>query len=467
MAFDAKFWPGAHFVVVSFRALLNPFSWTDSVFRPRLRSGTIADGRRIASTQMGASMKTTLPLTNLLLSAVLGLTLGGCGSSGDDSTDSGGGARNVGGSKPGTGGGGGGVSLGGSPSSSGAPGAGGASAGTSGSVSAGGSGGSSAQGGSGGLRAQGGGGAGGRAGTAGTGGRAGGGAGGSAGSGTAGGASGGSTGTGTCTASKATTQTVTGSGPHKVVIETNTDAGIKCGTIFRPADLGGTEKYPILVWGEGGCSQDGLSNRAAMGEIASWGYFIVADGTPGSTNACAGGQDGKSMLDYVTWSIAENGKTCSAYHDSLDTTKIAADGFSCGGLMAENVSGDARFTAIGITSSGLMAANKALYDKIHTPFKILTGGPSTAGNDIAYDNGLRDYTEISTRTVPIIYFSQTSAGHGGDLGNAKGTFNTVNLAWLNWQLKNDVGATGKGLLIGASCKYCSAAGWVFKSANVP
>src|SRR5262245_62778032 len=124
-----------------------------------------------------------------------------------------------------------------------------------------------------------------------------------------------------------------------------------------------------------------------MGGIAAWGDFIVADGTPGGTGACQGGQNGKAFLDYITWAIAENDKTCSAYYQSLETTKIAADGFSCGGLMAENVSDDPRFAAIGITSSGLMGANNALYEAIHTPFKIMNGGSS----DIAYENGLRDY----------------------------------------------------------------------------
>ncbi|HKO47799.1 MAG TPA: hypothetical protein VJV79_08750 [Polyangiaceae bacterium] len=269
--------------------------------------------------------------------------------------------------------------------------------------------------------------------------------------------------TGTCTASKNTGRSVSGSGPHKVVVETNSANGIKCGTIFRPEDLGGTEKYPIFVWGEGGCSQDGLSNQAAMAEIASWGYFIVADGTPGSTGACQGGQNGAAFLEYVTWAIAENGKPCSAYYQSLETTKVAADGFSCGGLMAENVSGDPRFTAIGITSSGLMGGNKALYDKIHTPFKIMNGGSS----DIAYENGLKDYEEISSRKIPIIYFSKDSAGHGGDLGQARGDFNRVNLAWLNWQLKGDVGATGKGFVHGATCQFCTNSGWDYKSANIP
>jgi len=247
-----------------------------------------------------------------------------------------------------------------------------------------------------------------------------------------------------------------------VVVETNSDNGIKCGTIYRPADLGGTEKYPIFVWGEGGCSQDGYSNQAAMAEIASWGYFIVADGTPGSTNACAGGQDGRAFLDYITWAIAENGKSCSAYYQSLQTTKIAADGFSCGGLMSENASGDARFSAIGITSSGLMSANTALYNKIHTPFKIMNGGSS----DIAYENGLRDYDQISAKGIPIVYFSKTSAGHGGDLGQGRGDFNRVNLAWLNWQLKGDTGATGKGFLYGSTCSFCTNTGWVVKSANI-
>ena len=267
---------------------------------------------------------------------------------------------------------------------------------------------------------------------------------------------------GTCTESEDTGRSVSGSGPHDVVIETNSEDGIRCGTIFRPADLGGAEKYPIFVWGEGGCSQNGLSNQAAMGEIASWGYFIVADGTPGGDNACEGRQNGAAFLDYISWAIAENDKPCSAYYQSLDTTKIAADGFSCGGLMAENVAGDPRFTAIGITSSGLTSPNNNLWDSMHAPFKIMNGGSS----DIAYENGLNDYEAISSRGIPILYFAKTSAGHGGDLGQGRGDFNLVNLAWLNWQLKGDEGETGKAFLIGPSCAFCNDSGWEFMSANI-
>lgn len=60
----------------------------------------------------------------------------------------------------------------------------------------------------------------------------------------------------------------------------------------------------------------------------------------------------------------------------------------------------------------------------------------------------------------------TSAGHGGDLFQGRGDFNLVNLAWLNWQLKGDEGATGKGFLHGPSCQFCTDSGWEYLSANV-
>jgi hypothetical protein len=199
-----------------------------------------------------------------------------------------------------------------------------------------------------------------------------------------------------------------------------------------------------------------------MGEIASWGYFVIADGTPGATGACTGGQDSKILLDYLSWAVAENDKSCSAYYQHIETTKVAADGFSCGGLMAEKVAGDPRLSAIGITSSGQMSANAALYAVFHTPFKVMDGGSA----DIAYANGLRDYQQISALGIPSVYFSKTSANHGGDLSMAKGDFNSVNLAWLNWQLKGDVGATGKGFLYGSTCKFCTDSGWTYMSANI-
>jgi hypothetical protein len=282
----------------------------------------------------------------------------------------------------------------------------------------------------------------------------------------AGGATGTSTGTGTCTASKAAGANASGSGPHKVTVETNADPGISEGTIFRPSDLGGSEKYPIFAWGEGGCSENGLSNSAAMGEIASHGYFVIADGIPNGTASRAQTSNtamGQPLLAYIAWAIAENGKSCSAYYQSLDTTKIATNGFSCGGLMAEGTAGDSRITTWGLNSSGLFSADQALYKSVHTPVLIVLGGTG----DMAYTNGERDYTNIAALGIPIMLFSK-ALGHGGDLFSTRGgDFTKIDVAWLNWWLKGDEGATGKGVLVGASCTYCSDSAWEVKSANLP
>lgn len=273
---------------------------------------------------------------------------------------------------------------------------------------------------------------------------------------------------GPCTASEPASSNASGSGPHDVIVETNSDPGINEGTIFRPADLGGGERYPIFVWGQGGCSRNGLSNATAMAEIASYGYFVIADGTPnGQGNRTMDRSDlaamGAPLIAYVDWAIAENSKPCSAYYHSLDTAMIAANGFSCGGLMAQGTVTDPRIVTWGVTSSGMAGANQDFYDLIHTPVLFVEGGP----DEVAYDGGLQGYEAISQLGVPVLWFSK-DIGHGGDLFQADGgDFTKINLAWLNWWLKGDETQTGKGALVGASCSYCSDSEWEVMSANVP
>ena len=361
----------------------------------------------------------------------------------------------------------GGAPVGGSSGGGGTGGSGGAATGGGGGAGVGGAGGAAGGGGAGAAAGVGGGA--GSAGRGGAGGSSGGAAGSGAGSSGRGGSggSGGST-PGTCTASKPAGSNATGSGPHKVTVETNAGPGIGEGTIFRPTDLGGTEKYPIFVWGEGACSKNGLSNATAMAEIASYGYFVVADGTPNGTGNRA--QD-RSMLKamaapliaYVDWAIAENGKPCSAYYQSLDTAKIAANGFSCGGLMSQAMVLDSRITTWGVNSSGMAGANQDFYDMVRTPVLFVEGGPS----DIAYDGGAEGYAAIAKLKFPVLWFSK-DLGHGGDLFATRGgDFTKINIAWLNWWLKGDQTATGKGLLVGAGCPYCSNSAWEYKSMNVP
>ena len=100
---------------------------------------------------------------------------------------------------------------------------------------------------------------------------------------------------------------------------------------------------------------------------------------------------------------------------------------------------------------------------VHTPVLIVLGG----SNDIAYQNGENDYKAIAALGKPIMLFSKNGSNHGGDLYNGTGDFSKIDLAWLNWWLKGDQGATGKGVLVGSTCTYCTdTTNWEVKSINI-
>jgi hypothetical protein len=210
-----------------------------------------------------------------------------------------------------------------------------------------------------------------------------------------------------------------------------------------------------------------------MVEIASHGYFIIADGTPnGSGSRPMKATDlvemGRPALAYITWAIAQNRKPCSPYYQSLDTSKIGANGFSCGGLFAQGTAKDPRITAWGVTSSGSTQDAPDLWKSIHTPVIMIEGNNDKTG---AVANGLRDYNGIAPLGQPVYYIVHDTLGHGGDMYKAEvqygGDFTKINLVWLNWWLKGDTGPTGKGALVGSSCKYCTEPIWKIKSANIP
>jgi hypothetical protein len=124
---------------------------------------------------------------------------------------------------------------------------------------------------------------------------------------------------------------------------------------------------------------------------------------------------------------------------------------------------DPRIVTWGVNSSGMAGATQDFYDLIHTPILFVEGGP----DDIAYDGGGEGYDAISKLDVPVLWLSK-DLGHGGDLSKANGgDFTKIDLAWLNWWLKGDETATGKGLLVGAACPYCSDSAWELKSAHIP
>jgi hypothetical protein len=134
---------------------------------------------------------------------------------------------------------------------------------------------------------------------------------------------------------------------------------------------------PVFVWGEGGCMADGLSFQALLTEVSSHGILVLASGAPSGTGSTTSALL-KASIDWITTGA---GKT---KYPSVDSTRIAVAGQSCGGLEAYDLVNDTRVTAIGIFNSGefTAATSTQVASKIMKPIFYFLGGST----DIAYTN---------------------------------------------------------------------------------
>ncbi|MGV9213724.1 cellulose binding domain-containing protein [Micromonospora sp. RB23] len=245
---------------------------------------------------------------------------------------------------------------------------------------------------------------------------------------------------------------VGGSGPYPADYETS--ASLANHTIFRPQTLP-SERLPIFVWGNGGCSANGLSQGNFLREIASHGFLAIANGAPngsGSTNS-------QMLTQSIDWAIAENSRQGSKYFNKIDTTKVAVAGFSCGGLEAYAVSNDPRVTTTGIFSSGLLNdADDYQLRRLTKPIAYFIGGPS----DIAYPNAIDDWGKLPS-TLPA-FMGNLNVGHGGTYDQTNGgEFGRVAVLYLKWRLKGDT--TAGANFVGPNCGLCRTQ-WTVQQKNL-
>ncbi|MFG1997241.1 cellulose binding domain-containing protein [Actinoplanes sp. NPDC048988] len=245
---------------------------------------------------------------------------------------------------------------------------------------------------------------------------------------------------------------VGGSGPYLADYETS--AGLPNHTIYRPQTMP-AERLPLFVWGNGGCSANGLSQNNFLREIASHGFLAIANGGPN-----ASGSTNSSMLTQsIDWALAENSRAGSKYYGRIDTTKIAVGGFSCGGLEAYAVSNDPRVTTTTIFSSGLLNdADDYQLRRLTKPIAYFVGGPS----DIAYPNAMDDWGKLPAG-LPA-FMGNLNVGHGGTYDQANGgEFGRVAVLYLKWRLKGDT--TAGRAFVGAGCGLCGGQ-WQVQQKNL-
>ena len=256
-----------------------------------------------------------------------------------------------------------------------------------------------------------------------------------------------------------------GTGPVKVVMLE--DPTLEAHTIFAPQDLsafGKKNKLPVLVWGNGACTNSPWEHYLFLNEIASHGILVIATGYipvdgeryrgPMSTSA--------QQIEAIDWAIAQNEDKESPYYGRIDVNAIAAAGMSCGGLQTLENSADPRLKTIMICNSGLFLDPSTAVPNMPMPWKeklqeitvpviYILGGET----DIAYVNGMDDFHRLTK--VPA-FAANYPVGHGGTYSKPHGgEFSIPAVAWLEWQLKGDKEAAK--MFQGDPCGLSELEGW--------
>ena len=164
-----------------------------------------------------------------------------------------------------------------------------------------------------------------------------------------------------------------GSGPYPAGV--TTDSSLPKHTIYAPKTPPSGVSMPFISWGNGACMTDGSQYRNLLTEIASYGYVIAADGPPG------GGGSGQSQVqdsrDSIDWAL----KGGASKYGTIDTTKVASAGHSCGGLEAMSVAyHDSRVKLMMLFNIAIFQDEKRyLLQELKSPVAWFVGGPKDMG----------------------------------------------------------------------------------------
>ncbi len=273
-----------------------------------------------------------------------------------------------------------------------------------------------------------------------------------------------------------------GSGPFPATrVE---DPTLTSHTLYHPKDLGKTP-LPIVLWANGGCRNTSVEFTAFLAELASRGYFIIANGrndvpfammrgndpTPGPGQPPLQIRGGEIVIAGLDWASKENDRKGSKYYKKLDLTKVAALGQSCGGGQVWAASKDPRIKAIAAMNSNFPSgavgvgpmstppADGRTVEKLHIPAAYFVGGPG----DSAYAPSQAGYA-VTPATAQVIKANLPEVGHTGAYKEPHPVWVAAVAAWLDWQLKGD--AKSKAMFAGPECGLCKNPNWWFEAKNV-
>jgi len=277
------------------------------------------------------------------------------------------------------------------------------------------------------------------------------------------------------------TGAVAGKGAWPAIAQSRAD--LRTHTLYRPETLP-EAPMPVLLWGNGGCSDNGLGHSYFLREIASHGYLVVALGYAYNERPLEGDRppapppprdnnrpppepvpDATSIEQHfhaMDWLAGRQSDPRDELYGHVDMTRIAVAGHSCGGLQAIKTAADPRIRTAMMFNSGVynrgtrgisgIEVSKNALNNFHTPVAYFTGGPT----DIAHANTADDVSRIDH--VPV-FFGWLPVGHGGTFWKAQdgGQWADVAVQWLNWQFRGD--AQAGSWFTGPDCQLCKQPAW--------
>ncbi|KAL4799469.1 hypothetical protein BDV19DRAFT_376300 [Aspergillus venezuelensis] len=224
-----------------------------------------------------------------------------------------------------------------------------------------------------------------------------------------------------------------GNGPYDA--SHSFDPSLPNHTIYMP-NKPSNATLPVLIWGNGACSANGTLFGNLLTNIASYGFVAIASGAPngeGTTDV----QLMKDALDRI------NNKAGVGKYATVDSSRVAVAGQSCGGLEAYQMRDDERVQYLGIFNSGFLdlgpigemlglpGESPETIREVKKPVFYFLGGEE----DIAYKNGMEDYSALTS--VPK-WVGNYPVGHLGTYAEPEGgAFGVAAVNWLSWVLKKD------------------------------
>ncbi len=213
--------------------------------------------------------------------------------------------------------------------------------------------------------------------------------------------------------------------------------------IYRPKDLMYTHArqgdIPVLLFGNGGCSDTSIGYERMLTEIASHGYIVVAIGEMQDKrfDRTEGHTESSELMRGLDLLLVLNQTKGSNYYHFIDSTRIAVAGHSCGGAQVLCNAADKRLKTYIILNAGMgdmemAGASRLSLPKLHAPILYIVGGPS----DVAYENAQKDYDRINH--VPVCLVNHPKSGHSGTYDEQfGGCYGRLVVDWLDWQLKGE------------------------------